>query len=52
MKQSPTAKTAKTPRLKKPKIRKGRGLMPTRVQTPKTVYSRKKKFEEKPDSAC
>jgi len=43
MKQPPTPAT-KTPRLKKPKIRKGCGLMPTRVHTPKTVYSRKKKF--------
>ena len=48
MKQTPAAK--KTPRLKKPKIRKGCGLMPTRVHTPKTVYSRKKKFKGKPDA--
>ena len=47
MKQSPASR--KTPRLKRPKIRKGCGLMPTRVHTPKTVYSRKKKFKGKAD---
>jgi len=46
----PSVKTTKTLRLRKPKIRKGSGLMPTRVHTPKTVYSRKKKFKRNPDA--
>jgi hypothetical protein len=42
------APATKTPRSKPLKIRKGCGLMPTRVHTPKTVYTRKKNSTRHP----